>query len=58
MEQCFTLATDYFPEGEVSEKTTYHARSQPSLRRLRSKEAREVTRSKDKFKTLKPMDHH
>jgi len=33
MEQCFTLATDYFPEGEVSETTTCRAPPQPSLRR-------------------------
>jgi hypothetical protein len=33
MEQCFTLATDYFSEGEVSEKRAYRAPSQPSLRR-------------------------
>jgi len=33
MEQCFTLATDYFSEGEVSEKRAYRAPSQPSLQR-------------------------
>ena len=32
MEQCFTLATDYFPEGEVSETTTCRVPPQPSLR--------------------------
>jgi|GEM_PF-6233293 len=32
MEQCFTLATYYFSEGEVSEKRAYRAPSQPSLR--------------------------
>ncbi len=29
MEQCFTLATDYFPEGEVTEKPTPRARRSP-----------------------------
>ena len=46
MEQCFTLATATFPEGEVSEKTTDHAPSQPSLRRSSVRKRAQKTRSR------------
>jgi hypothetical protein len=46
MEQCFTLATDYFSEGEVSEKRAYRAPSQPSLRRSSVRQRAQKTSSR------------
>src|SRR6185369_1518613 len=59
MEQCFTLATAlFFQRVRFRKYDPTHAAAALSATPSAIRRSGEETRSKDKFETLTPMDHH